>query len=99
MLASELPVFLWEENRKKFNNEDMLSGHFHGYYLEQVSFHDFLCKLIVPVNTSFTRLLDMFLQVHLQCMVTIHMQLTHAMQSFTILTVLWQHILHMLWCW
>ena len=36
MSASELPAFLWEDNRTKYNEEDMYLGLFHGFYLERV---------------------------------------------------------------
>ena len=37
MSPSELPAFLWEENGKKYSDDDILSGLFRGFYLERVS--------------------------------------------------------------
>ena len=36
MSATELPAFLWEDNGKTYNEEDMYSGLFRGFYLERV---------------------------------------------------------------
>ena len=36
MLASKLPVFLWEDNRTKYDEEDMYLGLFHGSYPKRV---------------------------------------------------------------
>ena len=37
MSATELPAFLWEDNGKKYDKEDMCSGLFRGFYLERAS--------------------------------------------------------------
>ena len=37
MSATELPAFLWEDNRAKYNDEDIYLGLFYGFYLEGVS--------------------------------------------------------------
>ena len=37
MSATELPVFLWEDNGARYDEEDMYLGLFRGFYLERVS--------------------------------------------------------------
>ncbi|KAN0085801.1 hypothetical protein V8E55_006935 [Tylopilus felleus] len=39
MSATELPAFLWEDNRAKYNDEDIYLGLFYGFYLERVARH------------------------------------------------------------